>query len=357
MKVLLISTVQEFFRQRAGMFFVILGVLLGFMSSREHYAFALFFLTDRFGMLSLFLIWLFYAVLCVQFVQRLWSQPAYSFIFNSRLWTIGKQCFSYFLLALGFLQPLLMYGVYLIFIAMQEHLLHRLWLVFTFYLLLSLLISATAAWRVRHAHVFVTSRVRVLQLPFARPVSWIYWSLEWLVREKGLTFLICKSGALGVVLGTLLYYKTGTYDLRLPAIGMSLGYLLNAGISFELYRWESEIWLWNRSLPWRFFRRAGRIFSLHAIIILPETIIAVRQNVLSVVENIQLYGLGLSILLLFHTYLYRKRGLLEDMMKPVLLAFAVLTLLLLYKIPLLVIAATIFVFLFFKFPGWYCGRP
>ena len=58
MKTILISTVSEFFKQRAGMFFVLIGILFGFLGGREHHAFAAFFLTDRFGMLYLFGIWL-----------------------------------------------------------------------------------------------------------------------------------------------------------------------------------------------------------------------------------------------------------------------------------------------------------
>jgi hypothetical protein len=355
MKVLLISTVREFFRQRAGAFFVLLGVILGFMSSREHYAFALFFLTDRFGMLYLFLIWLIYTVFCAQFVRRLWSEPSYTFVYNSRLWDFGKRWWRFGLMALGFLQPILLYAVYIVVIAKQDHLLARTWPVFLFFLILILLISGTAEWRVRYPYVFAARAMPVRRWPFRRPVSWTYWTLEWLVRERGLTLLFCKVGALGVVLGTLLYYKTGTYDIRLPAVGMSLGFLLNAGISFEFYRWEREVWLWNRSLPLSVFGRFGRVLLLHSIILIPELLIAIRQQALTIAELLQLFALGVSLLVFFHIYLYKKKGLLEDLMQPVLLAFVVLTLLILYKIPLLVLATAVFVFSVYKFLGWYRG--
>jgi hypothetical protein len=355
MRILMISTVREFFRQRAGMFFVVLGILFGFLSSREHYSFALFFLTDAYGMYYLFAVWLVYSVLCTQFVIKLWSLPAYQFIYNTRLWAWPKRFGRYFLMAIGLLQPLVYYGVYVISIARQDQLLHRIWPIFLFYVILSLAVVFAAEWRVRHPHVYHVQGKRSVKWPFRRPVSWTYWSFEWLIREKGVTFLVCKIGAMGVVLGTLLYYGTDKFDLRMPAIGMSLGYLLNVGLSYELYKWESEIWLWNRTLPITIFRRFLRMISVHAMLIFPETLIAIKQNTLNIFEIIQLYGLGLSTLVLFHVYLYKKDGLLEDTMQPVLFGFIILTFAVLYKIPVPILTAAILTFSFYRFPSWYRG--
>ena len=349
----MISTVREFFRQRAGMFFVVLGVLLGFMSSREHYSFAIFFLTDPFGMYYLLAIWLTYCLLCAQFVVKLWSLPEYAFIYNTILWTVSRRIIRFFLLALGLLQPLIYYGTYVISIAGQDGLLDRIWPIFPYYFFLSLFVILAAEWRIRHPYVYQKPNKTIIKWPLPRPASWIYWSLEWLLREKALTFLVCKIGAVGVVLGTLLYYSTGSYDIRLPAIGMSLGYLLNIGLSYELYRWESDVWLWGRTLPMSSFQRFIKLLLLHAILILPETLIAMRQNSIQFTELFQLYGLGLSILVLFHVYLYKRGGLLEDTMQPVLLGFVALTLLILYKTPILALAGVILLASYYKFPRWY----
>ncbi len=355
MKILLISTVREFFRQRAGMFFVMLGILFGFMSSREHYSFALFFLTDPFGMYYLLSIWLAYSILCVHFVLKTWSLPEYSFIYNTRLWPGFKRFSRYALMALGLLQPLIYYGGYVSSIANQDGLLSRIWPLLLYYPLLVALIVSAAEWRIRHPHIFKTKHKKLFRWPFPRPVSWIYWSLEWLLREKGVTLLVCKTGSAGVILGTLLYYSTDTYDLRLPAIGMSLGYLLNIGISYELYMWDSDVWLWNRSMPITLGKRLLRNLLIHGVIILPETFLAIRQNILSLTEIIQLYFLGLSLLILFHSYLYKRKGLLEETMQPVLFGFIGLTLLILYKIPVPGIAMAALSASYIKFPGWYRG--
>ncbi len=333
------------------MFFVLIGILFGFLSGNEHHAFAAFFLTDRFGMVYLLIAWLLYTLLCIHFLLNLWKQQTYGFVYFTRLWSNRKRFYRFIILAFGFIQPLLYYGIYLISIAVQDKLLSRVWPIFVFYAFLSLAIVASAEWRIRNPRLFVNKKEGISKFP--RPVSWIYWSLEWLIREKGITLLVCKTGSAIVFVGTLLYYGTDpSYDLRLPAIGLSLGYLLNIGLSYELFQWENSIWLWNRSLPTSMNRRFVRALVLHMIIILPETLIVLRYNVLNFSETAQLYGLGLAIIMLFHTYLYKKTGLLEDTMQAVLIGFVLLTLLVLYKIPIPGITLALLVFTYFVYPKW-----
>lgn len=260
--------------------------------------------------------------------------------------------YRFTLLALGFIQPLIYYGIYLISIAVQDKLLSRVWPIFIFYGFLSLAIVASAEWRIRSPRLFVSKKQGISQFP--RPVSWIYWSLEWIIREKGITLLVCKTGSAIVFVGTLLYYGTDpSYDLRLPAIGLSLGYLLNIGLSYELFQWESSVWLWNRSLPTSINLRFIRTLILHMILILPETLIVFRYNVLTFLEAMQLYSLGLAVLMLFHIYLYKRNGLLEDTTQAVLAGFVLLTLLVLYKIPVLMITITVLVYTYYMYPKWY----
>ncbi|MCF0058044.1 hypothetical protein [Dyadobacter sp. CY356] len=353
MKVLMISTVQAFFRQRSGMFFVLMGLLFGFLSGREHYAFVLFFLTDRFGMLYLGGIWLLYTLLCLHFVKNLWIQPEYNFIYNTRLWPASKRVLRFGLMALGFLQPILYYGIYMFSIARQDKLSGRIWPIFLWYILFSLLLVVSSEWRIRNPVLYHSKNKTTFNWPFPRPVSWIYWSVEWLFRERGITLLACKAGAIGVSMCTLIYYNTDHYDLRLPAVGLSLSYLLNVGISFELFQWENEVWLWSRSLPFSVATRFKRIFLTHAIVILPETLIAAKYQILSFFEIMQLYGLGLAVLMLFQVYLYKRGGILEDMLKPVLIGFVMLTLLILYKIPVWGLAGAGLLSSYYLYRKWY----
>lgn len=354
MKMLLTSTVSAFFRQRAGTFLGLLGVLFGFLSANEHHAFALFFLTGTYGMLTLFGIWLVYGLLCAQFVVNTWKLPEYTFIFHARTWPALTRARRFAGQALGFLQPILYYGVYLFMIAIQEKLLARLWPVIPFYIILTAMLALFAEWRIRKPVLYVPVKGKsLIKWPFGRPTSWLYWSMEWLMRERGITLLVGKLGAMLVAAGTMLYYSTGEYDIRMPAVGMSLAYLLNLGLSFELFQWEGEIWLWGRSLPVPVWKRWGRVVTAHLILIVPETLVVLRSGALGFAEVAQLYVLGLTILIVSHLYFYKRSGLPENAMQVFLFGFVGLTLLILYKIPLLLMAAFGIAFSLYAFPRWY----
>lgn len=353
MRMLLLSTVSAFFRQRAGMFFVLMGILFGFLSAVEHHAFAVFFLTGKYGMAYLYAIWLGYSLLCCQFLIHTWKLPEYTFIFHARVWPAAMRWKRFLLQGLAFLQPILYYGVYLMVVAVQDNLMQRIWVVVPFYVSLALLLAAAAEWRIKKPVLYVPAKGRqFFQWPFARPVSWLFWSLEWLFRERGVTLIAGKLGAMLVAAGTILYYGTGEYDIRMPAVGLSLGYLLNLGLSYELFYWESAVWLWGRSLPVPVLSRWGRILAIHAILILPETLVAVRNGALSFGEVAQLYLLGLAALTISHLYFYKRGGWPENAVQVLLFGFVGLTLLILYKVPLLLIAGCILLISLYVHPKW-----
>lgn len=350
MKTLLISTVREFFRQRAGFFLVAIFLIFGFLTSREHYAFALFFLTDDWGMVILFLVWGTYTLLCAQFIARQWLRPQYVFLHNVRLWPVGKRIYRLFLMALGFIQPLLFYGIYVLSIARQEKILGHSWPLFVYWPLLCLGLVAVTGWRLRNPDVASSARQSGLRLPFKRPANMIFWTLEWLLRERGLTLLLTKLGTILFVTATLVYDSTGDYDLRLPALGFTLAYLMNIGLSQELYDWENRVWLWGKSLPISRRKRFFNAVILHVLLILPETFIAVRGDTmgsLSAWEWVQIFGLGLACLLLHHARLYRPNYDPEKSSQSLLVGYLILTFLILYSVPVWGLSVVLF--------GWAIG--
>ncbi len=354
MKVLVLSTVREFYRQRAGFFLVVVFVLFGFLPSREHYAFAMFFLTDEWGMVALGAVWGVYTLLCAHFLANQLVQPEYTILHNARLWPSGRRCGRLLVMALGFLLPLIFYGIYVLSIARQEQVVEKTWPMFAYWLLLTLALTAVTEWRLRHPDIGSSSRKTNFRLPFRRPARYVFWTLEWLLRDRGFTLLLSKVGVFLFMIAALVYDSTGTYDLRLPAVGFTLAYLLNAGLSYELYLWENEVWLWGKSLPFGEAKRFGRVVVLHALLLLPETFLAVGQGTrLHWYELAQLYALGLGALLLYHAQLYRKARLLEETLQPVAIGFIILTFAILYKIPIALLALTLLGVAFTGWRRWY----
>lgn len=340
MKVLLLATVREFFRQRAGFFLVVLFLIFGFLTSREHHAFALFFLTDEWGMITLFVIWSAFALLGAQFINHQFAQPEFTFLHGARLWSPSTRIYRLGAMSIGLVQPLIYYGLYVVSVAFQEGIMHKILPMFLFLSVLCVGLMGATEWSLRHPDVASAARKSGFKLPFKRPKSEAFWVLEWLIRDRGLSLLLTKLGATLFVLATLAYDRTGDYDLRLPAIGFSLAYLMNAGLSGELFHWENEVWLWGRSLPLSLSKRFFSVVLLHALLLLPETLFAWRDgwNMLDLWEWIQLYAMGISCLVLYHARLYQKGSKLEDSGAPIFGGFMALTLLILYGVPIWVVS-------------------
>jgi len=340
MKVLLLATVRAFFRRRAGFFLVVLFLIFGFLTSREHYAFAAFFLTDECGMLTLFVIWSAFTLLGAQFINHQFAQPEFTFLHGARLWPPLTRIYRLGAMSLGLIQPLIYYGLYVVSIASQEGILHKTLPMFLFLPVLCMGLMGVAEWRLRHPDVASSARRSGFRLPFKRPESQVFWVLEWLIRERGLSLMLTKLGAALFVLATLVYDRTGDYDLHLPAIGFTLAYLMNAGLSGELVHWENEVWLWGRSLPISLAKRFFSVLLLHALLLLPETLFAWRDggDLLSPWEWVQLYALGISCLVLYHARLYQKDTKLKDSGTPIFVGFVALTLLVLYGVPIWVVS-------------------
>ena len=353
MKVFLLSTVREFYRQRAGLFLMVVFILFGFLSSREHYAFAVFFLKDDWGMIALMVAWIAYTLLCVQFLAHQLTQPEYVILQNAFLWPVGKRVIRLLAMALGLILPLILYGIYVFTIARQENLTGNTWPILPYWLLMSVCLMSVAEWRLRNPDISKAAKT-TLRLPFRRPANYVFWTIEWLLRERGFTLLLSKVGVFLFMIAALVYDSTGTYDLRLPAVGFTLAYLLNAGLSYELYLWENEVWLWGKSLPFGAITRFGRVAILHAILLLPETFLAISYGTrLEWYELAQLYILGLSTLLLYHVSLYRAPKLLEETLQPVAIGFIILTFAILYKIPIALLALILLIFAFAGWRRWY----
>ncbi len=345
MKALFRATVGEFYRQRAGFFLVIILLAFGFLSAREHAGIAVFLVSGRHGIISLATLWASYTLMAQVFWNTLWSSPRYSFVYHTRLLPAGRRLCWLGALAAGFLIPPLLYGAWIAHIAVNEGIFTRSIPVFAIWLAMWLLLILRADHKLRNQDTAISKKATPGRLRFKRPVSWAFWTLEWIFREKSLTLLLCKTGSLLFTAGTLTYYGTDDYDLRLPAIGLSMAALANTGLSYEIFRWETGIWLWSRSLPLSSLTRMRRLTLIHFLLLVPDFLLTIRYgySLLSFDEMARIFLLQLSLLLWYHSSLYKEKPLLEDSLGVVFVVFIIATILILYSIPLLVLAGALLV--------------
>jgi len=338
MKVLFEATVNEFYRQKAGFFAALLLIGFGVLTEREHYGLALFFLT---GSPAGFWIAVgLYAVMAGIFWNSLWKSPPYAFVYQARLLALPSRIFLLTCLSLGLLLPVIAYSIWITYVAWKENFAHSLGMIWTAPLSMILILMAGADWRLKHPATYYAQKKTRPIFSFARPATPVFWTLEWLVRERGLTLLLCKLGAAIGTAATLLYYGTDTYDLRLPAIGLSVSTLAHIGLSYEIFQWDQKQWQWGQTLPLSLARRAFDLAAIHFLLLVPDFLIIVRygRHLLRVGDLLQLILLQLCILLAYHSDLYRTRLPLEKTLGRVFVGVVTLTLMVLYKIQLPILA-------------------
>src|SRR5690606_9235316 len=210
--------------------------------------------------------------------------------------------------------------------------------------LLLILLILKLEWTIRHPAIR-NQLVSHNRLNMKRPVSFLYWTMEWLVRKRTLTLLITKSASAVLIAGVMLYYQTDEYDLRLPALGLILSTLLNTGLSAEVYTWQNQTWLWLRSLPIAPQKQILRIIHLHFLILVPELILTWRYGwtSLSGWEMMQLNLLSLSLILLVHSLFYRFNRPFEEMIQLLFWLFIGLTIVIMYKVSIVMVAFSMLV--------------
>lgn len=341
MKTLFIATVGEFYKQRAGFFLTVVLLAFGFMGAGEHRALASFLASGAVGLAVLLVLWLAYTLMCGVFWNSLWRARAYTFVYHARLAPALKKLTWLGGIAAGFLIPVLLYGVWVIKTASGDSNLTGVFSVAGFWLLLWCSLVVLGNYLLNNQDTASKKTSLPAFASFKRPPNRVFWAVEWLVREKALTLLICKTGAAVFTAATLLYYGTDDYDVRLPAIGLLFAVLMNIGISHEIFHWETEIWRWGRSLPIPVSKRVAEVVVLHLLVLLPDTAVMLRYGfaLLSIPEILQLLLLQGSFLLWYHGTLYRTEKSLEDSLTVVFRVFIPLTLLILYRVPLPLISA------------------
>lgn len=342
MDILMQTTVREFYKQRAGFFMVVILCGFGFMTPREHFGIAVFFLTSSplnfgaFSTLYVGLVWFFW--------NHLWKSRAYSFIYLLRLLPLRTRLVELICIAVGLLLPLILYFIWIFFVAAQLSLWNSLLTRSVFLLLWTGTLVAAGNYRLTHPNTSYTKRTVRSFLKRKRPVSMPLWTIEWLFRERGLTLLLTKLGSSLTIAATLWYYSTDEFDLRLPAVGLSFAALANLGISYETYRWRVEAWSWSRTLPLKRRQRVLDIVFTHFLLLIPELFVITRYGLseLEVVDLIQLFFFIWSILISYHGLLSFFNLPFENSLKRLFFPYIVLTILIMYQIPLYFLTIILF---------------
>ncbi len=328
------TIVGQFYRQNAGLFFVVLMLAGSFLRLPEHMALAQAAVHTPF-LLGLYqTLWLVYTLFATRFAVGVIRQT--EVLYHYRLIPTPQRWLGLLAVQSMVLLPILAYMAFIGWISSQQH------------TNLSSVQLAVGAVLMTTLPIFwldyalktpnrqpLTTRIRLpWRERFTTPYG-LFFIRHLFIDQPALLF-ITKTGTSLLTLGILSLYPTDDYDVRLLALGALFMALSHSGIIYQLYQFEHQRLALLRNLPIPAGQRLATYALIITLLLLPETILLIRYQPddlsIGIIASVWAFGHSL-ILLLFTLLLIRHRQ--PDQLLPIvsgLLLVGFLTIM--YQLPL-----------------------
>jgi hypothetical protein len=333
--------VREFYRANAGLFFLVIGIGAGFMRSNEHIALAEFFSASPTLMLVPILVWTIYTLNVMKFNHDILKRKENEFIFHITLLPPLQKWFGLLVTLLYQLLPAILYGMFLMVFAIKNDFIATLLVIIASLFLLIFIGSFALSYALHNPNQEKKIGVltKFLNVSFTKPYPLFF--PEWIARREPLMLFGTKIFSCLILLGVTQLYKTDVYDLRLLGLGIVIAFSAQVVLVCEIHRFDNFHFTLNRNLPIPFVQRLLYFFCTLLVLIIPELGMIVKNypaefDMWSLISSITF---ALSIPIFFYGLLYSKDRDQEKFM-PFVFFFAISWILLvLFKIPLWVIAS------------------
>ena len=336
--------VREFYRANAGLFFLVIGIGAGFMRSNEHIALAEFFSASPTLMLIPILVWVIYTLNVMKFNLDILKRKENEFIFHVTLLPPSQKWVVFFTTLFYQLLPAILYGIFLMAFAVKNNIMDTLVMIITSLLLLIFIGSFGLSHALHNPNQEkkTGALAKFLNVSITKPYSLFF--PEWIARREPLMLFGTKIFSCLILLGVTQLYKTDVYDLRLLGLGITVAFSAQVVLVWEIHRFDNFHFSLNRNLPISFTHRLLYFFCTLLILIIPELGMMIKNfpigfRIWDIISSILF---ALSIPVFFYGLLYLKDRDQEKFM-PFVFFFAISWILLvLFKIPLWIIASTNF---------------
>ncbi len=333
--------VREFYRANAGLFFLVIGLGAGFMRSIEHIALAEFFVASPALMLVPISVWMMYTFNVMKFNRDILKRKENEFIFHFTLLSTTQKRIAITATLFYQLLPAILYGMFLMAFAIRHEVIITLLMSLTALMLL-ILVGSFALHRSLHhpnQEKKVGAFIRFVNVSITKPYPLFF--PEWIARREPLTLMGTKVFSCLILLGVTQLYKTDVYDIRLLGLGMVIAFAAQVVLVCEIHRFDNFHFALNQNLPIHFTKRLIYFLCTILLLLVPELGMIIKNfpagfNSFDVVSSILL---ALSIPVFFYGLLYIKDRDQEKFMPFVFFFSISWILLVLFKIPLGVIAS------------------
>lgn len=328
--------VLGFYRDNAFLLFILSGIAFGFAGRAEHVALAEFLVSSPLLLLIPISFWLVYTIHVSKFNRSLLRRQENEFLFSASLLSRRHKLATLFITIFFQLLPIVLYGQFLVSVAI-----HHAFFVSLFLVKGSLAFLLFAGVYDIQNHLINPNQerrlgklTRLINTNITKP-SFLF-SIEWIVRREPIIFFGAKIVSLLILIGVTQLYKTDVYDIRLLAMGLVIALASQLNLVWEIHRFDNFYLSINRQLPISRIKRMLLFAATVFFLLFPELALLTKNfpEQLSDWHLIEVFGFVMSFTILFYSFLYSKALKQEDILVLVFFLAIGFILAILFKVPL-----------------------
>ncbi|XWW47735.1 hypothetical protein JYG30_09930 [Fibrella sp. USSR17] len=342
------TLVYPFYRQQAGLLWMVGLLAGGFMRGSDHIALATYAVSSVVVLGLYVAVWLAYTLLATRFAVSMISR--YDVLLHLRLFPAVGRWAGLGVTQLMLMGPALAYALFVGRVALQEK---QVWAVGALAGSLLLIWAGSLFWyeyALRHPNP--VSRWAVWGNRLRRYVHTPYglFYLRHLVNQEATLFWRTKLGTGLVWIGILKLYatdhyrinlfRTPDYDLRLIGLGALLVGLGHATVVYEHYRFEHRWLSIYRNMPMPNWQRWANYAGQFALLLLPEVLLLLYHLPTDqpLWQSLGAWAFGVSLLSLQHGLLLRVHRTPDRTMTYLYIMLIIYFLLVMFRIPIWALA-------------------
>lgn len=350
-----LTIIKEYYRQNAVFIFAVMMFAFGFLRAIEHITFIKNALKLTSLLSFVFLAWGLHGLKVTLFTLRLLESKQNEFLYQTRLFSPMKRFLAFCLLQLSLIQLTFLYSLAMIKFGIEDKRWLEVGYIITFNLLLVIAGALIYEYRIQRPNAEQV-RIKPMQKLFARFLTPPYlFFIRYLFSKQPVLLLLTKLFCCLVLMGICNLYPTDDYDERLFALG---GLFVAAGHTVfcqQYFYFENRFLLISKNLPLSHLQRLLNYILTYFILLIPEIIVLARNlpDGVSYLYIVFLMLFVLSMIFLNHHTQYINNVSDDAYMQRLFFTGILFLLLIMFKIPVILMALVNFSIAAFVFRKHY----
>lgn len=350
-RILSLTITKEYYRQNAVFIFAVMIFSFGFLRSSEHITIIKLVLKLPSMMALTFLVWALHTAKVMLFSLRMLEAKSNEFLYNTRLFSAPKRYLAFGLMQFNLIQLTFIYSLWMIKIGIEEkHFLATLSII-GFNIILIIAGIIVYEYRIKHPNVVrATSKpIQNLLSRFKTPPYLFF--IRYLFAKQPVLLLLSKLFTGFMLIGVCSLYPTDAYDERLLALGGLFAAAGHTVFCQQFFYYENQFLSFSRNLPINLQHRILGYFFTYSLLLIPELIILLRNlpDGVSYLFALQLIIFVLSMIFLNHHTQYINNVSNDAYLQRLFFAGILFFLLIMFKIPVILMALVNFSLAIFVF--------